>query len=195
MSLPTFALILRACTITSAAVIISHTPNHVSFTPTEEFCTKFRRDLELHSAATRTERIDANKLGIAGISLSLIPFVPGIPLGIGAIVLGSRGNTEARRRMFAYGVRSSNWVALNSACANVLKVDPLDDVSFVGRKQTAIDLGIAAVIISLISGILLVVFLTLPENFYCGCIDGSCFRVTWEYCCRHMHVSNACTIY
>ncbi len=176
MAVTTFALVASTFILTATALVVPRTMHQLSFNASKEFCTEYRRDLELHSAARNLERWDATKLGISGAVLSFIPFAPGIPLGIGAIVLGARGNTDERRKMLAYGIRDHNWKELNIVCANTLQLPALRNVTFDGPKKLAIDLGIAATLISLFSGIVLVVYLTLPNHFVCGCIDGCCFR-------------------
>lgn len=180
MSSSTFAFITTTIVIASANVILPQTTHQISFNLTEKFCVQYRRDLELHSAATKSERRDADKLSVAGLALSWIPFVPGLPLGISAIVFGLRRNTAERRRLFRAGVRPSNWDKLNVECAQTLSLDPLEGVSFEGPQQKAVNFGIAAVFISLVSGLILVFYITMPYNFECGCVDGKCFRIVYD---------------
>lgn len=133
------------------------------------YCTRFRRDLELHTQLSAVDRRDSYNLGISALTLSFIPTVPSLPLGISAIVLGARCNTRVRERMVYEGVSLENWQSINIQCASILGVDALNNVHFQGSRPEAINLGIASIVLTLLSTAAVVFFYFYEVTCCCPC--------------------------
>lgn len=145
--------VLQAVQSLPMRVTSQTTPNF-----TAESCRTFRNDLERHTDLSRIDRRDCVKLGISSLALFWIPVLPSLPLGISAIVLGMRTNTEVRKKMLGYGITLHNWESVNFKCSMILKVSPLRGVTFRGEMKEAIDLGSAGIALTISMLVLLIVF-------------------------------------
>lgn len=103
-------------------------------------CRVFRERLSKHTWESFYDRRHAVRLGIASIALFLTG-IPGIPLGIAAIWLGHRIETNSLEEMISSGVTEDNWKDVNTLCGRLLKERALTDVSFDGKSYRAIILG------------------------------------------------------
>lgn len=112
-------------------------------------CDQFRQLLRRHSDVSRFDRKHSTNLGIAGVVLFWTG-IPGIPLGIAAILTGKRIDTKARRSLEMMNVSEDNYRRVNELCGVLLDRDPLSDVTFRGQNVDAVVLGAVALGLSLL---------------------------------------------
>lgn len=118
-------------------------------------CETFRELLKEHSDLTECDRQHSTNLGIAGVVLFWIG-IPGVPLGISAIVMGRRMDTKARRKLKLMEVYEDNYRRINELCSELLSREPLRNVTFRGKNGVAIALGGVALGLSLLVCVVLI---------------------------------------
>ena len=115
----------------------------------ENGCTMFRELLSEHTRTAKYYGEVSERIGIAGLGLFFIPVIP-YPLGLSAILLSEKGESNARRGLKELGVSGNNWELINCKCAELLttiaerEVKPLTGMIFDGKNRTSIILGAMA---------------------------------------------------